>query len=251
MKTKNTNRYEIFGLEPFPLVERNTNLFDLICATQRKSSNIILSGDVLVIASKVISLVENRIIDLRLIKITERAKALSKRTGKDPRMIQLILDDAQKIIFDRGPIVTLNSLGMQLTSGGIDRHDEDHVVLLPKNPDQSASNIRRELSRRLDCRDISVIIADSDGRPDRGGSTVIAVGSSGFNPLRRTKDPTQNKIQEETIVDMLAGAAGIVLGQRGRGAPVVVIRGVKFDLDPEAGLSNILHNSSKGDLKCL
>lgn len=91
-----------------------------------------------------------------------------------------------------------------------------------------------------------MIIADSDGRADRLGATVISIGAAGFAPLRVTehREPGGKiKRQEETLADMAAAAAGIVLGQRGRGAPVVVLRGLRYD-HSDSGVASMLHRST-------
>ncbi|MEU6512277.1 coenzyme F420-0:L-glutamate ligase [Streptomyces sp. NPDC046942] len=106
-------------------------------------------------------------------------------------------------------------------------------------PDASARRLRDELAEATGSR-LAVIIADSDGRADRRGATVISTGAAGIAPLRVSEAPS-GKRQEETFTDMITAAAGIILGQRGRGAQVVVLRGIAFQGGDE-GVSAMLHH---------
>ncbi|MFI7087576.1 coenzyme F420-0:L-glutamate ligase [Streptomyces anulatus] len=142
---------------------------------------------------------------------------------------------------DRGPIIARHTLGLQLTSAGIDRAGTEGAWLLPVDPDASARSLREALITHTGA-DVAVVIADSDGRADRRGATCISIGSAGVAPLRITEH--DGKRQEETLTDMITGAAGIVLGQRGRGAPVVVLRGVSYETS-NAGVATMLHHAPR------
>lgn len=236
-----TSRFELFGVEPFPHVVSGHVLSDLILEAlgQRALQN----GDIVVIASKVVSIEEGRAVDLRAVVPSREAEELNQRTGKDARVVELIIRESRsyRLATERGPIVAIHRLGYELTSAGVDKDTDDSAFLLPDDPDASARRIRDELRRKSEA-DVAVIIADSDGRADRMGAIVLAVGAAGIAPLRLTSKPGSSKMQDETIVDMVAGAAGIVLGQRGRGVPVVVVRGVQFEKG-DGGLRSILHRS--------
>lgn len=235
-----TSRYELFGIEPFPTVKLGDSIPDLIC----DSGTRLQEGDVVVVASKVISIAGGRLVLLSSVKPSDEAESLSRKTGKDPRITELMLRESvsYRLATDRGPIISVHRLGHELTSAGIDSDTPESAYLLPEDPDASARHLREELVKRSGV-DVAVIIADSDGRADRRGSIVLALGSAGIAPLRITIKPGTARKQEETLVDMLAGAAGVILGQRGRGVPVVIVRGVRYERSVE-GVGTILHRRS-------
>jgi coenzyme F420-0:L-glutamate ligase / coenzyme F420-1:gamma-L-glutamate ligase len=237
-----TSQYTVFGLEPFPLVRPGDNLAALISSALREHA--LQDHDIVVIASKVVSIEEGRHVQLDGITPSSEAKHLSQQTGKDPRVIELVLQESTsyRLATERGPIIAMHRLGFELTSAGVDKDTDHTAYLLPEEPDASARRLRDEL-RRLSGIDIAVIIADSDGRADRRGAIVLTVGAAGIAPLRLTPKPGTTKQQDETIVDMLAGAAGVILGQRGRGVPVVVLRGVQYE-QSDVGMRSILHQQT-------
>lgn len=241
----NTHKYSVFALEPFPEILSGDSLAKLISEAALK--DVLRDGDIIVVASKVVSIEEDRRIDLRTVTPSPNALDLAKQTGKDARLLQLILDESKsyRLVTPRGPIIAYHRLGYELTSAGVDRHQTDSAYMLPLDPDASARRLKEEL-KVLTKTDVAVVICDSDGRPDRGGATVIAIGASGISPLRTTQVESGGKIkhQEETIVDMIAAAAGVVIGQRGRGAPVAVIRGINYDRS-DTGVRSILHFASR------
>lgn len=240
----NTSTYSVFGLEPFPALGEGDSLVEAITGVLREQDQLLLSGDVVVVASKVVSIAEKRRVDLDTVTPGQQARALAKQTGKPAAIVQLILDESTEhfLAADRGPIIARHKLGLQLTSAGIDRDGTTGAWLLPVDPDASARTLRDQLAAATGA-DVAVVIADSDGRADRLGATVISIGAAGVAPLRITEHAEPGgkmKRQEETFADLLAGAAGIVLGQRGRGCPVVVVRGVAYERS-DTGVASILH----------
>ncbi|MGH3937781.1 MAG: coenzyme F420-0:L-glutamate ligase [Pseudonocardiaceae bacterium] len=239
-----TSAFSVFGLEPFPVINEGDSITDAVIAVLREQNRQLVDGDVVVVASKVVSIAEKRYLDLATITPNEQAQALAKQTGKPAAVVQLILDESSEhfLATPNGPIIARHKLGYQLTSAGIDRHGTDGAWLLPTDPDASARHLRDGIATATGA-DIAVIIADSDGRADRRGATVISLGAAGIAPLRITEHPEptgKTKQQEETLTDMITAAAGVVLGQRGRGAPVVVVRGVNYDRS-DAGVVSMLH----------
>jgi len=196
------------------------------------------NGDIIVVASKIISKAEGRIVDTSSIEVTDKAKELSQATGKPAPVCQLILDESSDYIVRGRTIVAHHKLGYILTSAGVDQIDESHASLIPKDPDLSAKRIR-EIIEGLSGKKVAVVISDSEGREDRAGAGVVALGVSGIEPIRRTTSPS-GKQQEETISDMIANAAGILIGQRGKNTPVVVIRGLNIGRNIEARLQDYL-----------
>ncbi|MGK5543390.1 coenzyme F420-0:L-glutamate ligase [Streptomyces sp. URMC 127] len=239
-----TTGFRAFSLEPFPEIKEGASITDAITSVLTDQSIALDSGDVLVIASKAVSVSEGRYVALDSVTPSEEALQLSARTGKPAEVVQIILDQSSGYFLatERGPIIARHRLGYQLTSAGVDRAGMDGAWLLPADPDASARRLREELTAATGVQ-VAVVIADSDGRADRRGSTVIAIGAAGISPLRvseHTEDGGKVKRQEETVIDLVAAAGGIVLGQRGRGAPVVVIRGLCYE-PGDGGVASILH----------
>ncbi|MBY8887542.1 coenzyme F420-0:L-glutamate ligase [Streptomyces sp. PTM05] len=245
MSAAPTTAFSAFTLEPFPRIAPGDDLVEAITGVLDAQGVALADGDVVVVASKVVSMAERRHVDLATVTPGEQALELSARTGKPAEIVQLILDESTDhyLATERGPIIARHKLGHQLTSAGIDREGTTGAWLLPVDPDASARALRDALATATGAR-VAVVIADSDGRPDRRGATVISIGAAGIAPLRvteHTEPGGRTKRQEETFTDLLAGAAGILLGQRGRGAPVAVLRGVVYARD-DSGVSSMLHH---------
>ena len=145
-------------------------------------------------------------------------------------------------------VITRHRLGFIMSSSGVDRsnvaaHSHETVVLLPKDPDFSASVVRKNI-QALTTKTVSVIINDSGGRSDREGSVGIAIGISGVSAIeyRSQKDLFGNKANSQiALVDELAAAASILMGQANEGVPVVIIRGVNYTPSEDSKIAQILN----------
>lgn len=235
-----TSSFTAFALEPFPLIKPGDGLAEAITTVMQGQGATFHDGDIIVVASKTVSISENRRVDLATVTPSAEALELAARTGKPAEVIQLVLDESVThfVAGDRGPIIARHRLGFELTSAGVDRDGPDGAWLLPVDPDASARALRDAMITYTGSH-VAVVIADSDGRADRRGATVISIGAAGVAPLRVTEHG--GKRQEETFTDLIAAAAGIVLGQRGRGAPVAVLRGIAHTASDE-GVSTLLHH---------
>ncbi|MFJ6438795.1 coenzyme F420-0:L-glutamate ligase [Streptomyces sp. NPDC091416] len=236
-----TSAFSAFALEPFPMLRPGDDLASAITDVLTRTSTALQTGDIVVVASKIVSFAEKRYVDLTNITPTAEALELSAQTGKPAPVVQLILDESVShfVAGDRGPIIAQHRLGLQLTSAGVDRAGAEGAWLLPVDPDASARALRDALITYTGA-DVAVVIADSDGRADRRGATAISIGAAGVAPLRITEHG--DKRQEETLTDMIAAAAGIILGQRGRGAPVAILRGIAYE-HSDAGVATMLHHA--------
>ncbi|APU16530.1 MULTISPECIES: coenzyme F420-0:L-glutamate ligase [Actinoalloteichus] len=235
-----TSGFSAFGLEPFPELQPGDDLAGTISDVLTRTGTELRDGDIVVVASKVVSIAEKRYADLAGITPSPEALGISSRTGKPPEIVQLILDNSTQhfLATERGPIIARHTLGYELTSAGIDRVGTEGAWLLPVDPDASARALRDALTTYTGAV-IAVVVADSDGRADRRGATVISIGAAGVGPLRTTEHG--GKRQEETFTDLIAAAAGLILGQRGRGAPVAVLRGVSY-VPSDEGVAAMLHH---------
>ncbi len=245
-----------FAFENFPEVIPNSNLSDLIINVAIDNEWAWCDGDIIVIAQKIISKSENQFVYLADVQPGSQTEKYSQITGKDPRLIELILSESNKVLrTKKGLIIVQHKLGFICANAGIDHSNvlgasgklDDWVLLLPKNPDKSASSIREEVQAKTGKR-IGVIIIDSHGRPWRRGVVGLSIGSSGVPAVvdrRGTKDRYgyQLKATEIGTLDELAAAASILMGQADEGRPVVVIRGFPYSLQ-ESNFSDILRNES-------
>jgi len=205
-------------------------------------------NDVVVIAQKIISKAEGRIRDLRDVQPTPEALELAQRSGRDARLCQVIIEESAEILEVKGKVVvTKLRNGMVCTSAGVDKSNLESdngnkVVLLPEDADKSAREIREKLESLLG-KEVAVIVSDSLGHPSRHGSVGQAIGISGIAGLDKAKgaDFYGNSTGAIiNVVDQVASAASILMGQSDEGQPVVVVRGVKYQRDLNAGISSVI-----------
>jgi coenzyme F420-0:L-glutamate ligase/coenzyme F420-1:gamma-L-glutamate ligase len=193
-----------------------------------------MDGDVLAVTQKIVSKAEGRLRRLAEVSPSPRARALARETRKDPRIVELILQESRDIVRTRPDlIIAEHRLGIVLANAGIDRSNveggDDAVLLLPAEPDTTAARLRRALEEAHGVR-LGVIITDSVGRAWRKGTVGIAIGCAGveaFRDLRGTPDLQGRPLQVSEIApaDSLAAAAVLVMGEAAEATPAVLIRG--------------------------
>jgi coenzyme F420-0:L-glutamate ligase / coenzyme F420-1:gamma-L-glutamate ligase len=237
------------ALPGIPLVEPGDSLPALIAAAAGEDGLTLADGDVLVVAQKIVSKAEGRIVRLSEVIPTERAEKLARLTGRDARLCQLYLDESKAIIEvkDRH-VVTVHRLGFTGTGAGVDmsnagKRADGQAVLLPADPDASARGIRDGI-RDLTGATVAVIVSDSFGSAVREGAYGAAIGIAGIRHLEEPDGdadlfgtpsrPVMNRVDE------IASAASILMGQTAAGRPVIVGRGVPYTPDDNASLSGLL-----------
>ena len=187
-------------------------------------------GDVVVVAHKVVSKAEGRVV--RLDDVEPSAQARDLADGEDPRRLEVILGESMRLVRTRPPLVIAETRhGFVCASAGVDASnapESDSVVLLPEDPDASAARLRDRLLE-LTGADVAVIVSDSFGRAWRQGTTDVAIGCAGLQPLldlHGQRDATGYELHATVIAvaDELAGAAELVKGKLD-GVPAAVIRG--------------------------
>ena len=234
-------------IEGLPLVKPGDNIADIIFRQINQTVGFV-EGDIVVIAQKIISKAEGSIVDLSTIVPSEQAQQIASQTGRDPRICQVFLNEAKEVIAIKGRmVITRHHLGYVGSSSGVDRsniapHEVGKVVLLPKNPDQSAFNIRSFIFEKTG-KGVAVIINDSCGRDYRGGSVGTAIGIAGIGAIemRVRKDLFGNESRSQiALVDELAAAGSILMGQADEGIPVILIRGVSYTVIENAHISDFL-----------
>jgi coenzyme F420-0:L-glutamate ligase/coenzyme F420-1:gamma-L-glutamate ligase len=221
-------------LRDIPLIEPGDNLAEIILASVEKADWDLQNGDVLVMAQKIVSKAENRTVDLATVIPSPRAIELATEVQKDARLVELILSESENVV-RRGPgvLIVEHKLGFVMANAGIDRSNvngEDHALLLPVDPDRSATVIRRAIAARVEI-DVGVLIIDSFGRAWRNGTIGTAIGASGVPTLLdlRGRADLFGRPLETTEVgwaDELAAAASLMMGQAGEGRPVILVRGL-------------------------
>ncbi len=229
----------IFGLETIPEIKPGDDLAKIIVKCAEKEGVGIRDRDIIVVSSKIVSKSEDRIIFLEEVDVSQEAEKLGKAVRKDPRLVQLILNESKSIVkVERGHIIAETRHGIVCANAGIDRSNvagrEDVVVLLPLDPDHSA-RVLRESIRKLTGKNVAVVITDTYGRPLREGQVDMAIGLSGILPFKdyRGKKDWKGyvlKIKRIALADEIAAAAELVKGNGGEGIPVAIIRGLEYEV---------------------
>lgn len=249
----------VSAFENFPEVEISSFLPETIFMSAIENNWTWEEGDIVVVAQKVVSKSENRLINLMDVEPGSQAINYGKSTGKDPKLVELILQESKKVIRTRnGLMIVQHNLGFICANAGIDHSNvkgldanlESWVLLLPLDPDKSATIIREFIKNKTG-KNIGVIIIDSHGRPWRKGIVGVAIGLSGVPAIidrRGYKDRFgyQLRVTEIGAADELAAAASILMGQADEGRPVVVIRGFPYPL--RESYTNELYRSENDDL---
>jgi len=243
---------QLTALPEIPLIEPGSDLAAIILAALARTGIDLVDGDVLVVAQKIVSKSEGRLVNLQTVAPSARARELAAEVGKDPRLVELILRESRQVLRRRpGVIIVEHRLGFICASAGIDHSNvgcpsgrpEDWALLLPENPDESAHALRQRLESASGAR-LGVLIIDSHGRAWRLGTVGVAIGISGLPglvDLRGQPDlfDFSLKITQVGAADELAAAASLVMGQAAEGAPVVHARGFPYALR-EASLRELL-----------
>jgi len=230
---------QLIALPDFPQVIKGDDVAKLIIKTSAAAGFNLQDGDIIVLAHKIISKAEGRLVNLDDVLPGERAYEVANLTGKDPKLIELILRESSRISRVReGLIIVRHRLGFTSANAGIDRSNVpqdtsgESVILIPENPDASAARLREEIKQRLDI-ELAVVIADSHGRPFRLGTVGVAIGVAGMPALwdqRGELDLYGYELQHTEVgtADEVASAASLLMGQAAEGTPVVLIRGLNL-----------------------
>jgi coenzyme F420-0:L-glutamate ligase/coenzyme F420-1:gamma-L-glutamate ligase len=223
-----------------PEVRPHADLVGLLLDALGRSDEKLADGDVAVIAQKVVSKSEGRVVRLADVAPSERARRMAEESGKDPRQLEVVLSETKEILrWERGVLICETHHGFVCANAGVDRSNAgapDTVVLLPVNPDASAARIRDEIARRARAT-VAVVITDTFGRAWREGHTNVAIGIAGLPALKRyvgQRDPEgyELRVTEIAVADEIAAAAELVMGKLDR-CPVAIVRGLAFEASEE------------------
>jgi len=269
-------KFEIYGLKILEDITSETNLPKLIVEEAKAQVNGIEQDDVIVITSKIISKAEGRIYKLSDIKPSHKARFFSKLYKTSPELMELYLregkiravipieklimkqwhlfkecvkdEDVAKSLIEKKPYAFLIEINNRLyTWGGIDESNAPpgYCTLLPKDPDESARRIREEI-KKLTGKNTAVVIADTEWKLDKFGTTDIAIGSSGIQPVSRnfgSKDlygkPKFGGVDD--LTNLVSAAANLLYGQTNESIPIVIIRGLKYEKS-EKGIKDVTYS---------
>jgi coenzyme F420-0:L-glutamate ligase/coenzyme F420-1:gamma-L-glutamate ligase len=227
-------RIELIELEGLPLIEPGDDLAALIGEALARAGLVLREGDVLVLAQKIVSKAEGRLVRLDGVAPSQEAQALAVQVGKDPRLVELILRESVRVV-RAGPNVLIveHRLGLTMANAGIDQSNVEpgYALLLPEDPDASAARLRARLAP--EGLRFGVVINDSFGRPWRRGTTGVAIGAAGLPALvdRRGEADLFGRPLQVTMIalaDEIAASASLLMGPAAEGRPAVLLRGLDW-----------------------
>src|SRR5579875_2982397 len=235
-----TAEIRVIGLHGIPEAKAGDDLVNLIGASIDDHGPALVDGDIVVITHKFVSKAEGRVISFDNIEPSDFALRYAERTGKDPRHVEVVLQEANRIVrMNRGILIAETRHGFICANAGVDASNvsgKEGVSMLPLDPDASAGAIREALSQRYGAR-LAVIITDTFGRPWRRGQTNVAIGVSGMSPLLDYRGQFDTfgyelAVTVIAIADEIASAAELVMGKLDQ-RPVAIVRGYHWEADPE------------------
>jgi coenzyme F420-0:L-glutamate ligase / coenzyme F420-1:gamma-L-glutamate ligase len=230
------------ALDRLPLVRPGDNIGALLACAMRRLHIQPADRDILVVAQKIVSKAEGRLVDLAGIVPSASAKTLAEEVHKDPRLVEVILSESTEVVRHRPDVlIVAHRLGFVMANAGVDQSNvgpegTDYALLLPIDPDASAAALKAQLDSEFGV-DLGVVINDSFGRPWRNGVVGVALGAAGVTALwSRVGAPDlfgrKMRVTEVAIADEIAAAASLLMGQSDEGLPAVHVRGVVCGAEP-------------------
>ncbi|HLO17985.1 MAG TPA: coenzyme F420-0:L-glutamate ligase [Anaerolineales bacterium] len=247
-------------LSGIPLIRQGDNLADIIVSALQENGITLEDNDILVLAQKIVSKAEGRVVNLATVTPSTRAMELAAQTEKDARFVELVLQESNEVLRTRpGTIIVEHKLGFICANAGIDHsnvapplpegdreasrsiaeggqgvRDEEWVLLLPTEPDHSAEMMRQAIESQTNKR-VGILIIDSHGRAWRNGTVGIAIGIAGLPGLQDLRGKPDLfgftlRITQVGVADELAAAASLIMGQAAEGTPIVHVRGFPYPL---------------------
>ena len=242
-----SNRLEIIGVPGIPNVNYGDHLASLIQAAASGNGIYIEENDILVVTQKIVSKSEGATVDLKTVVPSAFATEIALKYDKDPRHVEVVLNETVRIVrMGHGVMISETKHGFVCANAGVDASNisnSDILCLLPKDPDASARTIRTELIKQLGFN-VSVVITDTFGRPWRHGTTDVAIGVSGIEPLKDYRglvDPYGYpiRISLSAVVDEIASAAELVAGKIDM-VPVVIVRGYEYTVTESSSINQLI-----------
>ena len=230
------------ALEGLPLISPGDDLAALLAGVMRRMEITPEDGDVIVVAQKIVSKAEGRLVDLDGIKPSPRARDLAHEVGKDARLVEVILRESTEVVrHKKDVLIVAHRLGFVMANAGVDQSNVgpdscSRVLLLPCAPDASATRLKERLDQDFDV-DLGIVINDSFGRPWRNGVVGVALGAAGVPSLwNRVGSPDLfgrlMRVTEVAVADQIASAASLLMGEADERLPAVHVRGVVWPAEP-------------------
>ena len=229
MKTFTTS-----ALDKFPLIKSGDSIAEIIVEIAGKNGLKIEDGDVIVVAQKIFSKVEKKVVRLKDVVPSKKAEEIAKKAGKSPKFVELVLRETKNIVkASREILIVEDKRGLICINAGIDKSNVEgrgNFALLPENPDESAEKCRMEI-KKLTGKNVAVIICDTYSRPFRRGQVNFAIGVAGIKPFKdyRGKEDLFGqtlKVKNVAVIDEIAAAAELLMGQAKEARPVVIFKGL-------------------------
>jgi len=257
LKNKSGTSLEIIPIEGIPDINPGDSIGKIIGESILSQGDFLYDGDIVIITQKIISKAEDRFVHSASVIPSETAKIISVISQKPPELIELILQESNSVLrYNERAVIVEHKLGFVCANAGIDQSnvlrekkgEGDWYLLLPKNPDKSAEQVRNHLNKIFSTQ-VGVMIIDSHGRAWRYGTVGTAIGISGLPglvDLRGKPDlyGRELKITRVGVADELAGAASLVMGQADEKIPAVIARGFPYKLR-EAKLQEVLRSEER------
>lgn len=248
-------RIEIIGVTGLPEIKPGDKLGEMIADAAEQQGTPLEPRDILVVTQKIVSKSEGRLVYLDSVKPSTFAQHFAAQTGRDPRLVELVLRESRSIVrmdAERGIIITETKHGFVCANAGIDSSNvpgEGIVCLLPEDPDASARRIRQDISQRRLEVNVAVIISDTFGRAWREGHGNFAVGVSGIEPMkdyRGTLDANGRilKVTNIAVADELASAAELVTAKT-INVPVAIVRGYAYEEGHDEGVGVLIRDRAR------
>jgi len=246
---------EVIALSGLPLIKAGDDLVEMIAASLKQNGVEPRAHDVLVVAQKIVSKAEGRMVDLATIKPSAQALALAADVDKDPRLVEVILSESVRVVrARRNVLIVEHRLGFIMANAGVDQSNvgpadgAQRALLLPEHPDRSAETLRNGLAAATGI-DLAVVINDSFGRAWRQGTAGVAIGVAGLPALidlRGRPDLFGRKLEVSVVgfADEVAAAASLLMGQADEASPVVLIRGLRWSA-PESTAASLIRPSNE------
>ncbi|MFY2509319.1 coenzyme F420-0:L-glutamate ligase [Vibrio pectenicida] len=235
------NKMQMFSLSGLPDFKPGMDLVRHLIDALSAQGEYLQHGDILVVAHKVVSKTEGAVVDIETMSASDQAIELAEKVNKDPRKVQVILDQSARIVRsikraeqDEGILIAEHKLGFVCANAAVDESNTDsagQLITLPENPDRSAMQLCERLEAHFGCR-LGIVISDTFGRPWRLGQTNVAIGLARVPAIQQMCGDDdawgrELKVTAPAFADELAAASGLLMGKSDK-CPVIIFRGLNW-----------------------
>jgi len=246
-------KIEIIGVTGLPIIKEGDDLASLIAEAAGAQDTPLDDGDIVVLSHVIVSRAEGRTVDLGEVHPSRVAERFAEFTGKDPRLVEVILGDSRAVRrMAPGILITETRQGFVCANAGVDKSNvpgDEVVALLPEDPDASAMEFREKV-REISGKEVAAIVSDTHGRGHRDGEVNVAVGSSGLSVIRDRRGEHdlfgyELRVKRTAVADELAAAAELVIGQADEGIPAAIIRGYSYEASESSSALELVRPREK------